>query len=194
MVLEAAQAHLGNEELAALLLVGLAHAAFAQAEADVLRHREPGKERVALEHHAAVGARAIDALAVEQHLAGGRKVEPRDDAQQRRLAAARGAEDGDEVVLAHLEVDGQQRLRALPLGAGEDARDALDGKLVVRHHSAAHAKRRRLSALKAKSDTRPMTPITMIPKMICPVFRSAWLSVIMRPMPDEEPMSSATIT
>jgi hypothetical protein len=33
-------------------------AALAQAEAHVLEHREPGKERVALEDHAAVGARA----------------------------------------------------------------------------------------------------------------------------------------
>jgi hypothetical protein len=39
-----------------------------------------------------------------------------------------------------------------------------------------------------------MTPITMIPKMICPVFSSAWLSVIMWPMPEDEPISSATIT
>ena len=34
----------------------------------------------------------------------------------------------------------------------------------------------------------------MIPKMICPVLSSAWLSVIMWPMPDDEPISSATIT
>ena len=40
---------------------GARHAAFAQAEADVVAHREPGEQRVALEHHAAVGARAVDA-------------------------------------------------------------------------------------------------------------------------------------
>ena len=56
------------------------------------------------------------------------------------------------------------------------------------------ANRRRLAALNAKSETSPITPITMIPKMICPVFSSAWLSVIMWPMPDDEPISSATIT
>ncbi|UUZ64920.1 hypothetical protein LP417_09165 [Polaromonas sp. P1-6] len=32
------------------------------------------------------------------------------------LPAARGAEDGDEVVVVHFEVDRQQRLRALAFG------------------------------------------------------------------------------
>ena len=39
-----------------------------------------------------------------------------------------------------------------------------------------------------------MTPITMMPKMIWPVFSSACESVIMWPMPDDAPISSATIT
>ena len=39
-----------------------------------------------------------------------------------------------------------------------------------------------------------MTPMTMMPKMIWSVAISAWLSVIMWPMPLEAPMSSATIT
>ena len=39
-----------------------------------------------------------------------------------------------------------------------------------------------------------MMPITMMPKMIWPVLSSAWLSVIMWPMPLDAPMSSATIT
>ena len=59
-----------------------AQAALAQAEAHVVEHASAREERVALEHHAAVGARAFDAPAVEQHLAGGRLVEAGDDAQQ----------------------------------------------------------------------------------------------------------------
>jgi hypothetical protein len=47
--------------------------------------------------------------------------------------------------------------------------------------------------LNAKS-IRPITPMTMMPKMIWPVLSSAWLSVIMCPMPLEAPISSATIT
>ncbi len=34
----------------------------------------------------------------------------------------------------------------------------------------------------------------MMPKIICPVARSAWESMIMWPMPEDEPISSATIT
>ena len=86
-----------------------AQAALAQAEAHVVEHRQPREQRVALEHHAAVGAGRLDAPAVEQHLAGGRPVEAGDDAQQRALAAARRAEDGDEVVLGDLEVGRAQR-------------------------------------------------------------------------------------
>jgi len=39
-----------------------------------------------------------------------------------------------------------------------------------------------------------MIPITMMPKMIWRLLRSAWLSVIMCPMPLDAPISSATIT
>ena len=61
-------------------------------------------------------------------------------------------------------------------------------------HSRAHGNRRRFSHLKSTSLTRPMTPMTMIPKMIWSVASSAWLSVIMWPMPLDAPISSATIT
>ena len=61
-------------------------------------------------------------------------------------------------------------------------------------HSRAHGKRRRFSHLNSTSLTRPMTPMTMIPKMIWSVASSAWLSVIMWPMPLDAPISSATIT
>jgi hypothetical protein len=48
--------------------------------------------------------------------------------------------------------------------------------------------------LKARSLTRPMRPMTMMPKMIWSVASSAWLSVIMWPMPLLAPISSATMT
>ena len=44
----------------------------------------------------------------------GRRVEPGHDAQQRRLAAARGAEDGDEIVVRHAELGRLQRHRGRP--------------------------------------------------------------------------------
>ncbi len=39
-----------------------------------------------------------------------------------------------------------------------------------------------------------MTPMTMMPKIIWPVASSAWLSMIMWPMPEDEPINSATMT
>ena len=57
-----------------------------------------------------------------------------------------------------------------------------------------HGYSRWFAHLNRKSETSPITPITMMPKMICPVLSSAWLSVIMWPIPDEAPISSATIT
>ena len=62
------------------------------------------------------------------------------------------------------------------------------------HRSCAHGKRRRLTALNSRSLASPIRPMTMIPKMIWSVASSAWLSVIMWPMPLEAPISSATIT
>ena len=49
------------------------------------------------------------ALAVELHLAGRGLVQARHDAQQRALAAAARAEDGDEVVFGNIEVGRLQR-------------------------------------------------------------------------------------
>jgi hypothetical protein len=168
------------------------HAALARAELDVLHHRQPGKQRVALEHHAAVGAGAGDGPAVEGHGAGGRPVEAGDDAQQRGLAATRGAEDGDEIALAHRQVDGRQRLHRIAAAhAREGARDALDDDAA---HIVLQGNSFWFTALNRKSEIRPMTPMTMMPKIIWPVASSAWLSMIMWPMPEDEPMSSATMT
>src|SRR5690606_37450917 len=114
------------------------------------------------------------------------------DAQHGRFATARGAEDGHEVVVVDMKVHRQQRLRGLPLGRSEGARDTLNGKLA--HYRELQANRRRLTALNSESDTRPIRPMTRMPKMIWPVLSNAWLSVIMWPMPDEEPISSATMT
>ena len=75
--------------------------------------------------------------------------------------------------------------------ARDGAADTLDAEPA---HSAAQRNRRRLTRLKARSDTRPITPMVMMPKMIWSVASSAWLSVIMWPMPLDAPISSATIT
>ena len=89
-------------------------------------------------------------------------------------------------------VPASERARRLPAAhTREDARDVLDGELA---HARLQGNSLRFAALNRKSDTSPITPITMMPKMICPVASSAWLSMIMCPMPVDEPINSATIT
>src|SRR5690606_9255654 len=192
VVLEALEADLvdvGSDDVPGL---GVPPPLLPEAEGDVLRHREPGKERVGLENHAPVGARAGDAAPVEPHLARAGPVEPRDDAQERGLAAAGRAENGDEVIGRDREVRRRQRRHRRPAAhPREGARDVVDDELA---HASLHGKSQRLAALNRKSEMRPMRPMTMMPKMIWPVASSAWLSMIMCPMPEEEPMSSATIT
>ena len=56
------------------------------------------------------GGDVDDVLAVDQHAAGGRVLQPGDDAQQRRLAAAGRADEDDELAVLHLEVDALQHL------------------------------------------------------------------------------------
>ena len=73
-----------------------------EAERHVLGDRPPREQRVALEHDAAIGPRSDDEGAVDPHLAGRRLVEPGDDVEQRRLAAARGAEQAHELAVGDL--------------------------------------------------------------------------------------------
>jgi len=92
-------------------------AADREAEGDILADREPGEERRLLEDQAAVGGRALDRIAEETDLARGRRLEPGDQVEQRRLAAARGAEQHHELARGDVEVDSRERLmRALRPG------------------------------------------------------------------------------
>ena len=75
--------------------------------------------------------------------------------------------------------------------ARKNARDVLDHELA---HARLQGNSRRFAHLNRKSEISPIMPITMMPKMICPVASSAWLSMIMWPMPEDEPINSATIT
>ena len=77
-----------------------------QPVGDVLEDGEVRKDRIALKDHrhiAAVGRQFVDVLAVQNHLAKGRKLKPGDQAQRRRLAAAGRPQQRDK--LAALDVD-----------------------------------------------------------------------------------------
>src|SRR5690606_22651274 len=74
-------------------------------EGDVREHREPRHERVALEDDAALERGPGHLAAVHDHRAFARLVEPGEDVEDGRLAAARVADDADELALLEVEVD-----------------------------------------------------------------------------------------
>ena len=181
-----------DEPIGDLAAIRLGNPALAQTEGDVFAHGQPREQRVGLKHHAAIRTRSGDLVPVEDDAAAGRPVKPGDDAEQRGFSAAGRAEDGDEVIVADAQISGFQRpRRRMARPRREGARDLIDRKL---GHASFHGNSQALKALNRKSDTSPISPMTMMPKMIWPVLRSAWLSVIMWPMPDDEPISSATMT
>ena len=96
-----------------LLALRLRHAAHLHAEGDVLRHRHVRIERVGLEHHGDVALRRVqlvDARAVDADLALGDRLQPGDHVEQRRLAAARRADQHEEAALLDVEVDALEHL------------------------------------------------------------------------------------
>ena len=86
----------------------LAHAVLLEAEGDVVRHRHVREQRVGLEHHVGrplPGRHRRHVLAVDQDPAGGRRLEAGEHPQQRGLAAARRAQQGEELALVDVEAD-----------------------------------------------------------------------------------------
>ena len=105
--------------------LGLLHAGERERHFDVGQDRLVGDEVIALKHKAhgvvAVGVPiAVVVLpgggAVDDEVARGVPVKAADDVQQRRLAAAGGAEDGDEVILPKLQVNPPQGMDRLAAG------------------------------------------------------------------------------
>ncbi len=88
---------------------GRALPAHLEPEHHVLEHGAPGEQGVALEHHAAVRARAVHRLAVEQHLARAGLVEPGQDPHQRGLAAARRADHAQQLAAVGAQPDPLER-------------------------------------------------------------------------------------
>ena len=85
-----------------------------QRQAKVLEHRVPREQRAVLKHVGDVArARPVDSRAGNRHRACGRLRQPADDAEQRALAAARGAEQAHELPLADIKRDIIERVHAL---------------------------------------------------------------------------------
>ncbi len=87
-----------------------------------------GIERVVLEHHrdvAVLRRQVVDDLAVDHHLPGRDRLEAGDHPERRRLPAARGPDEHDELAAPHVEVEVGDGLRAV----GVDLRQALERDL-----------------------------------------------------------------
>src|SRR5580765_3047634 len=79
-----------------------------QRKSDVVADREMRIEAIALEHHRhAAGARrnVVDDVAADQEIAAGLLLEPADDAQERRLAAAGRPEQHHELAVRHSQTN-----------------------------------------------------------------------------------------
>jgi hypothetical protein len=114
---------------------------------DVVDHRAPRKELIEiLEDDRAVGTRLADRAAVERDAAVRRRQETRDPFEQRRLAAARGADQHELLAAPHDEVG---RLdRAVPVVRHRDAGTDHERLADRRHGSAqaAHSRKRSISS------------------------------------------------
>jgi len=86
----------------------------AQPERDVVLDVEPWQRRVLLEDDAdAVGRFSRDGLALERDAALGRRGQSGDDLEQRRLAATRRPDDGEELAASELEIERAERVQRL---------------------------------------------------------------------------------
>ena len=74
----------------------------------VLVHRHIGVQSITLEHHgdvAVLGRHVVDALAIDEHIAGGDVLQAGDHAHRRGLTAARRANEDDELLVVNGEVE-----------------------------------------------------------------------------------------
>jgi hypothetical protein len=105
VALEAVQPDEPDPLRGALGALAARHALLGQAVGDVAEHGLPAEQRQLLEDDAARRVGAADGRAVDRHLARRRLDEAREDVQERRLAAPRGADDRDELAAPGREVE-----------------------------------------------------------------------------------------
>ncbi len=106
----------------------------AQTEGHVLEHGHVAEQRVVLEHEAHVALTHVHVggvFSAEQDVAAVRGFQTRDDAQQRGLAAARRAQQGQEFAGVDVEVHVLQRMEAAKVLVDVTDLDA-HGLLIVR--------------------------------------------------------------
>src|SRR5262249_2809952 len=156
------------------------------AELHVLDGGAPGKERVLLEHHSALGSRLRHLVAVHEDVAGGGLDEARDHVEQGGLATARGAEETGEAVLRQLQAH---------LVEGEGALDvALRHALNLdRVHAWPRAwlRQRRSRPSSLRRSTLASTPMTGAPSSMLETRKNVRASLMRKPRPESAAMNSA---
>src|ERR1700758_3676709 len=114
MLLEGLEAREPEQSARGALALRAVEPAHLQTKLDILAYRLPGEQRILLEHHAARGAGAVHALAVDRDDACGGLEEAGNGIEQGGLATAGGADDGDELARLHMDVGlGDRRDRTI---------------------------------------------------------------------------------
>ena len=87
-----------------------------QADRDVVADPPPRKQEVLLKHVAEVALAIRYRDSIDENAPGGRLLEPRDDVQNRTLAAAAGPDDGEEFCGIHREIHAFDRTHRVLVG------------------------------------------------------------------------------
>ncbi|MNN53057.1 hypothetical protein D3C81_1677900 [compost metagenome] len=193
--LEAVQADQLDQLFDAAEAFGLGQALVGQAQGDVLLHRQPGKQAVLLEYDAAFAADAGDRPSVYLDAAAEGPVEADQQAQQGRLAAAAGADDGDGFAFVDVQVEVADRLQlaAVHGEALADLAEADDGRgdrggVGQR----VHAVLQRVACASMRCprvlSRAPVRPMTSIPAITRSMRNSCWAPISRVPMPAPEGM------
>src|SRR5579875_2605416 len=93
-----------------------------ECKSDVAPQRHPRKERILLKDAGARQCAGPIAVGVDGDAAGGGRLEPRGDSQERRLSAAARSDDRDELTIRDVEVDAVDGERAGREGFSQAAR------------------------------------------------------------------------
>ena len=88
--------------------LGVRHTLQLQAEHNVLKHRQPGEQRILLEHDTALDAGALNLFAVHINRAGSRLQQAGNDVQQGGFTAAGRTDHTDELVFLDFKVHAVQ--------------------------------------------------------------------------------------
>ena len=154
-----------DEALRGRAPLGRATAGDPQAELHVLSDGEPGKERVLLKDHAALGTGSAHIAAVDDHFACGRRDQAGGDGERRRFAATRRPDQGDELAIRHVDRQAVEREKARAL-VSKPTRHGAERDLGA-HMRSCQCVSRVSSARSRRSIARPRIPMVIrLTKMV----------------------------